>query len=187
MVSLFLDGQTGLDCFHPQTALFSSGPVPYRIYVDSSVVMLCVFALAPASPLIAPAAFVYFLFCIPLLRWTAIFVYRPKFDMGGSRYSFIFDMAVSGMVVGQILLSAMMALKRAGGPAFFSAIAIIPTIFYRYIWRRRFLRAFTDAALLQTSLLVSLSFFHRNHSLFSRSPMMIPSICSHYVGRMGYK
>ena len=134
----------------------AGAPVPYRIYVDSGVVMLCLFALAPASPLIAAAAFIYFLFCAPLLRWTMIFLYKPRFDIGGQRFPFIFDMCVSGMVVGQILLITMMALKRAVGPAFAAFCPMIPTIVYRYILRRRYLRAFSDAALLQTSLLVGL-------------------------------
>lgn len=56
----------------------SEGPIPYRIYVDSGVVMLCLFALAPASPLIAIAAFFYFVFCIPILRWVIIFLHNPK-------------------------------------------------------------------------------------------------------------
>ena len=122
---------------------------------DSGVVMLCVFALAPASPLIAPTAFCYYLFCAPMLRWTMIFLYRPKFDIGGGRFPFIFDMCVSGMIVGQILLVAMLSLLRAAGPALFAGIPIIPTIAYRYILRRRFLPAFSDVALLQSSLLVS--------------------------------
>ena len=56
----------------------SGGPIPYRIYVDSGVVMLCLFALAPASPLIAIAAFFYFVFCIPILRWVLLFLHKPK-------------------------------------------------------------------------------------------------------------
>ena len=31
------------------------GPLPFRIYVDSGAVFLCVVALAPACPLVAPA------------------------------------------------------------------------------------------------------------------------------------
>ena len=31
------------------------GPMPFRIYVDSGVVFLCIVALAPACPLVAPA------------------------------------------------------------------------------------------------------------------------------------
>lgn len=119
--------------------------------------MLCLFALAPASPLIAPAAFAYFLFCTPLLRWTMIFLYKPKFDMGGGRFPFIFDICVSGMVTGQILLMVMMSLKSAIGPAIAAFFATVPTIWFRYFVRRRYLRAFNDAALLQTSLLVRIS------------------------------
>ena len=142
----------------------AGSPVPYRIYVDSGVVMLCLFALAPASPLIAVAAFAYFLFCTPLLRWTMIFLYKPKFDIGGQRFPFLFDICVSGIVVGQVLQITMMSLKRAVGPAFMAFLPIIPTILYRYTLRKRYLRAFKDVALLQTSLLVShFAFF--NHSI----------------------
>lgn len=44
------------------------GPVPYRVYVDSCMVILCLLALAPASPLIAPACLLYFLLCQPIFR-----------------------------------------------------------------------------------------------------------------------
>ena len=131
----------------------AGGPVPYRIYVDSGVVMLCVFALAPASPLIAASALAYFVFCIPMLRWTLIFLYRPKFDIGGGRFPFIFDVCISGIIAGQIFLTSMMVLKRAMGPAICALCPMIPTIWFRYFVRKRYLRAFSDAALLQTSLL----------------------------------
>mmetsp|Transcript_1760 Transcript_1760/g.2442 ORF Transcript_1760/g.2442 Transcript_1760/m.2442 type:complete len:1420 (-) Transcript_1760:1101-5360(-) len=64
------------------------GPVPYRIYIDSGVVLLCTFALAPASPIVAPCAFFYFLYCQPLWRRNCIFLYRPKFDSGGLKWPF---------------------------------------------------------------------------------------------------
>jgi len=139
--------------------LGAGAPVPYRIYVDSGVVMLCLFALAPASPLIAPAAMLYFFFCTPLLRWTMIFLYKPKFDIGGQRFPFICDICISGMVVGQILLTTMMALKGASGPAALAGLPIFATIWYRNTLRRRHLRAYKDVALLQTSLLVCLLCF----------------------------
>eukprot|EP00529_Nitzschia_sp_RCC80_P002476 CAMPEP_0113497048 /NCGR_PEP_ID=MMETSP0014_2-20120614/30432_1 /TAXON_ID=2857 /ORGANISM="Nitzschia sp." /LENGTH=1750 /DNA_ID=CAMNT_0000390981 /DNA_START=222 /DNA_END=5474 /DNA_ORIENTATION=+ /assembly_acc=CAM_ASM_000159 len=131
----------------------SGGPVPYRLYVDSGVVMLCMFALAPASPLISAASFFYFLFCLPMLRWTMIFQYRPRFDLGGKRFPFIFDMIVSGIIVGELLLVTMMTLRGAFGPALAAFVPIPFTIAYRWMLRRRYLRAFSDVALLQTSLL----------------------------------
>jgi len=131
----------------------SGGPIPFRIYVDAGVVMLCLLALAPASPLIAIAAFVYFLFCVPMLRWVLIFLYKPKFDIGGARFPFIFDMCVSGMIAGQILLVAMLKNKNAPGPAIVAFFPLIPIIYYRWILLKRYLKAFTDVALLQTSLL----------------------------------
>lgn len=51
----------------------------------------------------------------------------------------------------QILLTTMMGLKQAFGPALMGAIPFVPTIVFRYSTRKRFLRAFMDAALLQTS------------------------------------
>lgn len=131
----------------------SGGPIPYRLTVDSGVVMLCLLALAPASPLIAIAAFVYFLFSVPMLRWVLIFLYKPKFDIGGARFPFMFDMLVSGMIAGQILLGAMLFIRRAFGPAIMAFFPLLPTIFYRWVLLKRYLKAFTDVALLQTSLL----------------------------------
>jgi Calcium-dependent channel, 7TM region, putative phosphate len=129
------------------------GPTPYRIYVDSGVALMCALALAPASPLVAPACFLYFLFCQPILRRNLIFSYRPKYDGGGLRFPFIFDMAISALVVGQLLLTTSMALKQALGPTILSALPIVPTVLFSRNTKNRFLHAYRDAALLQTSLL----------------------------------
>jgi hypothetical protein len=131
----------------------TGGPVPYRIYVNSGVVMLCLFVLAPASPLIAAAAFMYFLFCVPMLQWTMIFLYKPRFDLGRKRFPFCFNMIISGMLVGNSLHIAMMVLRRAYRLAFAAFLPTLPTIAYRWILRRRYMKAFDDVALLQTSLL----------------------------------
>jgi hypothetical protein len=59
----------------------------------------------------------------------------------------------SALFMAQILLTTQMALKAAVGPAVVAAVPILPTIIiYRGI-NKRFRQAFTDAALLQTSLL----------------------------------
>lgn len=129
------------------------GPIPYRIYIDSGVVFLCVVSLAPASPLVAPFALLYFLYCSALWRRNCIFVYRPKFDSGGSRWPFLSEMFIWSMFVGQVLLTTMMALKEAVGPAIFAALPIIPTFLFRKMLRHRFLKSYLDAGLLQTSLL----------------------------------
>jgi len=131
----------------------SGGPIPFRLYVDSGVVMLCLLVLAPASPLIAPAALVYFLFSVPMLRWVLIFLYKPKFDVGGARYPFIFDMCVSGMVAGQSVLGTMILIRGAAVPAVMAFLPLFPIIFYRSMLLKRYLRPFTDVTLLQTSLL----------------------------------
>jgi hypothetical protein len=80
----------------------SGGPVPYRLYIDSGVVLMwyvvaqravysvpkssalmlpihrSTLALAPASPIVAPACFLYFLVCQPLMRRNLIYMYRPR-------------------------------------------------------------------------------------------------------------
>uniref|UniRef100_A0A7R9WJW5 CSC1/OSCA1-like 7TM region domain-containing protein n=1 Tax=Pseudictyota dubia TaxID=2749911 RepID=A0A7R9WJW5_9STRA len=95
----------------------------------------------------------YFLYCAPLWRRNCIFVYRPKFDSGGMRWPFLVDVLISSMVLGQVLLCTMMALKKAFGPAFLAAIPIVPVMIFRSMSKHRYLKAYMDAGLLQTSLL----------------------------------
>lgn len=131
-----------------------AGPsLPYRIFVDSGVVFMCLVALAPASPLVSLAALIYYLYCCPLFRRNCIFVYRPKFDGGGIRWPFLSDILISSLMVSQILMCTMMFLKRATGPAITALLPIGPTVLFRLWMRRRFLRAFEDGALLQASIL----------------------------------
>jgi len=126
------------------------GPIPYRIYIDSGVVFMCVVALSPVSPLVAPAALLYFLYCAPLWRRNCIYMYRPKFDTGGLRWPFLADVLITSMIVAQVLLTTALALKEALGPAVLSAFAIIPILLHRRSSRKRYLRSYLDAALLQT-------------------------------------
>ena len=129
------------------------GPIPYRIYIDGGTVFICALAIAPQAPLIAPLCFIYFIFSQPMLRRNVIYMYRPKFDGGGHRWPFLFDMVITSMLVGQVLLIMQMALKKAIGPAIVAAIPIVPIFIVRSGMRKRFLAAFEDAALMQTSLL----------------------------------
>jgi Calcium-dependent channel, 7TM region, putative phosphate len=129
------------------------GPVPYRIYIDSGMVFLCLQALAPVSPLVAPACFFYFLFLQPLLRRNLIFVYRPRFDGGGHRWPFIFNMCVSALIAAEILLTVQMALKQATGPTIAACLSLVPTLMFAHEMKKRYLQSFEDAALCQTSML----------------------------------
>lgn len=129
------------------------GPVSYRIYVDSGVVFMALVALAPAAPLMAPFALLYFLYIQPLLRRNLIFVYRPMFDGGGLRWPFLADMLISSLITGQVMLTVMMALKQALAPAVMAAMPIVPTLFFHWDAQKRFLRAYRDAALVQTGVL----------------------------------
>lgn len=129
------------------------GPVPYRIYIDSGVVFMCIVALSPVSPLVAPASMLYFLYCAPLWRRNCIYIYRPKFDTGGLRWPFLSDILISSLCVGQVLLTTAMALKEAVGPAILSAFPVIPILVHRRFNRKRYLKSYLDCALLQTSQL----------------------------------
>lgn len=120
---------------------------------DSGVVLMCTFALAPSSPLVAPAALAYFCFCEPLLRRNLIFVYRPRYDDGGLRWIVVFDMIISALVVGQILLALQMGLKNALGPGLIATMAIPATIWFQWYCKRKFDPAFENTALLRTSLI----------------------------------
>jgi len=129
------------------------GPVPYRIYLDSGVVFLCAVALGPAAPLVTPFAFMYFLFCWPLMRRNLIFVYRPNYDAGGGHWPFLFEILISSMFTAMILLSTMMALKKAVGPAVFAVLPFVPVFFFRIIMHRRFLKSYVDTSLYTSSSL----------------------------------
>jgi len=129
------------------------GPTPYRLFVDSGVVLMCCVALSPASPLVAPASLVYFVLLEPLLRRNCIFVYRQRYDDGGMRWIFVFDMIISLLIVGQLLLSLQMILKTAYGCSFVSALAIPTTLSFHWNAKKRYKPSFTNTALLRTNLL----------------------------------
>jgi hypothetical protein len=127
--------------------------VPYRIFIESGGVLLFVLALAPAAPIIAPMAVLYFITCNPILRHTLIFTYKPVYDAGAIRFPFLFEMCISSLLVSQVLLATMILLKGAIAPAILAGLLSIPTLVFRRTAIRRFLNAYQEAALLQTSLL----------------------------------
>ena len=127
--------------------------LPYRIYVESGTVLMFALALAPAAPIVAPFVVLYFLVCSPMLRYVVIFTYKPLYDAGGARWPFLFEMVIVCLLSGQILLATMVFLKQAVGPAILAIIPFFPTLMFRRMVRGRFLDAYNDAALVQTSLL----------------------------------
>lgn len=78
------------------------GIVPYRVYVNSGVIFLCVVALAPLCPVLAPFSTLYFMFIYPLLKWGHIFVYRPTFDAGGMRWPLLHNILMNSVIVSQV-------------------------------------------------------------------------------------
>jgi len=96
--------------------------------------------------------------------WQRIFALLPyrslnrdfhflQFDGGGFRWPFIFDMCITTLYVGSLLLSVQMALKQAAGPALAAVLVMVPLFMFQKEMKTRFLRSFEDAALLQTALL----------------------------------
>ena len=80
-INTFLFQYLGWNCCKRMNTGGMNGPdVPYRIYVDSGAAFLFAVALSFTSPLVAPAALVYYLFAIPLMRRNCIYVYRPRYD-----------------------------------------------------------------------------------------------------------
>ncbi len=82
------------------------GIVPYRVYVNSGVIFLCVVALAPLCPMLAPFSTLYFMFIYPLLKWGHIFVYRPTFDAGGMRWPLLHNILMNSVIVSQVRTTA---------------------------------------------------------------------------------
>jgi len=117
------------------------------------MVIFFALALAPAAPIVAISTVIYFIICNPILRHALIFTYKPHFDGGGVRWPFLFDACISSLLVSQILMGTMLGLKKAMGPAVLASLLVVPTFIFRRNARRRFLAAYRDAALLQTSLL----------------------------------
>eukprot|EP00533_Pseudo-nitzschia_delicatissima_P009379 CAMPEP_0116084330 /NCGR_PEP_ID=MMETSP0327-20121206/3747_1 /TAXON_ID=44447 /ORGANISM="Pseudo-nitzschia delicatissima, Strain B596" /LENGTH=1201 /DNA_ID=CAMNT_0003575273 /DNA_START=88 /DNA_END=3693 /DNA_ORIENTATION=+ len=133
------------------------GPPPYRIYVDSGVVFMCVTSMAPIVPIIAPAACLYYLMFIPILRWLHIFVYRPFYDGGGNRLPIIHEMIISSLILGQTLLGTILLLKQSFLFGLITLFMTIPTYFFSIWTKEKFMRSYEDAALWQTSNLDALS------------------------------
>ena len=76
--------------------------MPYRVYVNSGVIFLCVVALSPLCPMVAPFSTLFFLFITPLLKWGFIFVYRPTFDAGGMRWPLLHRILMISVIVSQV-------------------------------------------------------------------------------------
>jgi len=129
------------------------GPTPFRIYVDSGIVLLCVVGLSPMVPIVAPIATIYFIVVQPMLRWLLIFVYRPRYDTGGERWPLCHQIVISSLIMAQILTSVTLALKGSLAGAVFIGFCTFPTFMFSLWTEDRFLRPYKDTALLQTSRL----------------------------------
>ena len=127
------------------------GPTPFRIYVDSGIVLLCVVGLSPMVPIVAPIATIYFIVVQPMLRWLLIFVYRPRYDTGGERWPLCHQIVISSLIMAQILTSVTLALKGSLAGAVFIGFCTFPTFMFSLWTEDRFLRPYKDTALLQTS------------------------------------
>lgn len=129
------------------------GPPPYRIYVDGGTALMCIVAIAPACPLIAPLALAYYAVMLLMLRWLLLFVYRPWYDAGGNKWPALHEIIISATIFGQVLMCAMLLLRQAVLPGVMVGLSIVPTLLFSRSCKDNFLRAYNDSSLLQTSRL----------------------------------
>mmetsp|Transcript_12551 Transcript_12551/g.21929 ORF Transcript_12551/g.21929 Transcript_12551/m.21929 type:complete len:270 (+) Transcript_12551:122-931(+) len=92
-----------------------------------------------------------YLLLIPMLRWLVIFTYRPQYDAGGMRWPLLHNILISSMIWAQVVLAAMMGVKRAYSAAILAGLAVIPTWTFHVVCKDRFGKCYKDAGLLQTS------------------------------------
>jgi len=114
---------------------------------------MCLISLAPACPIIAPAATLYYIMFIPMLRWLHIFVYRPYYDGGGSKLPVIHEILISSLILGQMLLGTLLLLKQAIVFGISISFMTVPTFMFSLWTKEKFLRSYQDAGLWQTSKL----------------------------------
>jgi len=133
------------------------GPPPYRIYIDSGVVFMCLTSLAPACPIIAPMCLLYYSIFIPILRWLHIFVYRPFYDGGGNRLPVIHEIIISSLILSQLLLGTVLFLKQCFILGIVTTVMTFPTLVFSQWTKDKFERSYNDAGLWQTSKLDGLS------------------------------
>jgi len=129
------------------------GPLPFRVYVDSSVVLLCAITFSIVSPLVVPFALIYFATTIPLWRRQLLLVYRPMFDAGGMRWPFLFMAAMSALYLSIVLIAAILLLKNMFTPSIIAILAIIPAIDFHLSCNKRFKKAYSDIGLMQAGLI----------------------------------
>ena len=118
---------------------------------------MCITSLSPACPLIAPVGLLYYIVFIPTLRWLHIFVWRPKYDGGGSRLPVLHEILISSLILGQILLGAGLYLKESFIFGSLIMLMTIPTYLFSFWTKEKFMRPFEDAGLWQASKLDELS------------------------------
>eukprot|EP00536_Pseudo-nitzschia_multiseries_P004604 jgi/Psemu1/253742/estExt_Genewise1Plus.C_770053 len=133
------------------------GPPPYRIYIDSGVVFMCLTSLAPACPIIAPCCLLYYAVFIPMLRWLHVFVYRPFYDGGGNRLPVIHEIIISSLILSQFLLGTVLLLKQCFILGITTSMMSFPTFIFSQWTKEKFERSYNDAGLWQTSKLDGLS------------------------------
>jgi hypothetical protein len=131
----------------------NGGPLPFRVYVDSSVVLLCCITFSAVSPLVIPCALLYFGVCIPLWRRQLLLVHRPIFDAGGQRWPELFTFVMSAIYLSVVLISVILFLKNLWTPSVLCFVTIFPVIDFQRSCLARFQRAYSDVGLMQAGLI----------------------------------
>jgi hypothetical protein len=114
---------------------------------------MCIVAIAPVCPLIAPLVLAYFVMMLLMLRWLLTFVYRPWYDAGGNKWPALHEIILSATIFGQVLLASILLLRNSNIPGLVIALSVLPTFLFSQNCKEKFLRAYNDSSLLQTSRL----------------------------------
>ena len=129
------------------------GPLPFRVYVDSSVVLLCSILFSIVSPLVLPCTLIYFVSTIPLWRRQLLLVYRPMFDAGGMRWPFLFMVVMSALYLSIVMVATILLLKNMFTASVLTVLALVPAIDFHRTCNKRFKGAYMDIGLMQAGLI----------------------------------
>ena len=83
-----------------------------------------------------------------------MFTYRARYDAGGDKWPQLHNVLISAIIFSQIMLTAIFVVKGSFWSLFVIFVYLIPTIFFHLWTVERFLRAYSDCALLQNTQLL---------------------------------
>lgn len=129
------------------------GPLPYRDYVDSSVVVICSLTFCIISPLVTVASAIYFLIAIPCYRRQALFVNRPSFIDGASRFTFLSNCVMGSLYTAVVFSGVTFFFKNMFIQSLLCFLTIFPLVDFQKSIFKSFGVPFKDVGLMQAGLI----------------------------------